>query len=88
MQRAAKLLATTDLPVKAVAGRVGYRSRSHFSRAFKARYGVDPAGFRTGAADPATAAVPRGPGQPPPAADQGGPASPVAFWGPQERRSG
>lgn len=47
---AAKLLRTTDLPVKAVAKRVGYASRSYFSRAFKAQYHIDPAGFRRGPA--------------------------------------
>ena len=45
---AARLLRTTDLPVKVVARRVGYASRSYFSRAFKARYRVDPLGFRQG----------------------------------------
>lgn len=44
--RAARLLATTDLPVKAIAGRIGYRSRSQFSRAFRDRYGADPASYR------------------------------------------
>ena len=46
LRRAAELLRTTDLPVKAVAPKVGYASRSYFSRAFKARYGIDPAGYR------------------------------------------
>ncbi len=47
--RAARLLAETALPVKSVAGRVGFASRSHFSRAFKARFGTDPAGYRAAA---------------------------------------
>lgn len=46
LRRAARFLAATDLPVKAVAARVGFDSRSYFSRAFKAYAGVDPAGFR------------------------------------------
>jgi len=46
MRRAARFLAATDLPVKAIASRVGFDSRSYFSRAFKAYAGVDPAGFR------------------------------------------
>ena len=46
LSRAARLLATTDLPVKTIAGRIGYRSRSHFSRAFRDRYGADPVSYR------------------------------------------
>jgi AraC-like DNA-binding protein len=33
--------------VKTIAFRVGFESRSYFSRAFKAFAGLDPAGFRT-----------------------------------------
>jgi len=51
LRRAARFLAATDLPVKTIASRVGFDSRSYFSRAFKAFAGVDPAGFR---ADPET----------------------------------
>jgi AraC-like DNA-binding protein len=51
LRRAANTLANTKLPVKTVAKSVGYASRSYFSRAFKAFYGIGPAGFRaTGAA--------------------------------------
>lgn len=46
LRRAARFLAATDLPVKAIASRVGFDSRSYFSRAFKAYAGVDPVGFR------------------------------------------
>ncbi len=46
LRRAAELLTSTDLPVKTVAARVGFASRSHFSRAFKAFAGIDPAGYR------------------------------------------
>lgn len=48
LRRAARFLQTTDLPVKTIAARIGYRSRSHFSRAFKALYGVDPNAYRQG----------------------------------------
>jgi transcriptional regulator GlxA family with amidase domain len=51
--RATHLLLRTDLPVKNIASRVGYSSRSSFTRAFLARYGAAPARFRTTAADPA-----------------------------------
>ncbi len=49
LRGAARLLAETDLPVKTVAGRVGFASRSHFSRAFKASFGTDPAAYRAAA---------------------------------------
>ena len=56
LRRAARLLVEGDLPIKSVARAVGYDSRSYFSRAFKARYGVDPARFRaTGGVSPPTA---------------------------------
>jgi len=44
--RAARLLETTDLPVKTIAARVGFSSRSHFSRAFKAAMQLDPTAYR------------------------------------------
>jgi len=40
------LAALSGLPVKTVAARAGFASRSHFSRAFKASAGADPAGYR------------------------------------------
>ncbi len=46
LRAAARMLATCELPVKTVAASVGYSSRSHFSRTFKAAYGVDPTAFR------------------------------------------
>lgn len=46
LSSAAKLLRGSSLPVKSVAATVGYASRSHFSRAFHARYGLDPSTFR------------------------------------------
>ena len=30
-------------------GKIGYRGRGAFSRAFKAKYGIDPAAYRQGA---------------------------------------
>ena len=59
LRRAAELLRTTNLPVKVVAHRVGYASRSYFSRAFKAHYQVDPAAFRRAVADESGKAVAR-----------------------------
>jgi AraC-like DNA-binding protein len=46
LRRAAQLLQTSSMPVDSVAGRVGYASRSHFSRVFHEQYGVSPADFR------------------------------------------
>lgn len=48
LQAAARMLRSSDLPVKAVAAAVGYASRSHFSYAFRVEYGVDPTRFRGG----------------------------------------
>lgn len=44
--RARELLATSDLPVEQVASRVGFSSRSNFSRAFRTAYRTDPSTFR------------------------------------------
>lgn len=46
-RHAAHLLRTTDVPVKVIAGVIGYSSRSHFSRAFRAHYEMDPTTFRS-----------------------------------------
>jgi AraC-like DNA-binding protein len=43
---AARMLKGSDLPVKSVAASVGYASRSHFSRAFQTKFGVDPSAYR------------------------------------------
>ena len=51
LRRASELLATTRLPVEAVARSVGFSSRSNFSRMFREMYGVDPSGFRAGSAN-------------------------------------
>jgi AraC-like DNA-binding protein len=61
LELAARLLVQTSLPVKTVAGRVGFKSRSHFSHAFREHYGIDPLGYRTavGEAGLASAAAKR-----------------------------
>ena len=46
LRRAAQLFQTSSMPVDSVAGKVGYASRSHFSRAFQEQYGASPADFR------------------------------------------
>lgn len=46
LRRSAQLLQTSSMPVDSVAGKVGYASRSHFSRAFHDQYGMSPADFR------------------------------------------
>jgi AraC family transcriptional regulator, activator of mtrCDE len=57
LDRGAELLRTTDLPVQTVAERVGLSSRSYFSKAFRARFGVDPAGYRATAREDERAAA-------------------------------
>ncbi len=47
LRLAAQLLTTSPMPVKVIAASVGYASRSHFSHAFKAAYGVDPTAYRS-----------------------------------------
>lgn len=54
LRSAARLLRTSEMPVKCLAGAVGYASRSQFSRAFKQHFGLDPSAFRL----QATAQVP------------------------------
>jgi transcriptional regulator GlxA family with amidase domain len=57
LDRGAELLRTTDLSVQAVAEHVGLSSRSYFSKAFRARFGVDPAGYRATAREDEAAAA-------------------------------
>ena len=45
---AAELLRTSGAPIKSVAVSVGFSSRSHFSHAFRAAYGIDPTAYRQG----------------------------------------
>lgn len=40
------LLRNTDLPVKTIAGKIGFASRSHFSRLFSKFSGRDPTAYR------------------------------------------
>ncbi len=49
MERAARLLTESELPVGAIAEQVGYDSIYHFSRQFKRTFGVAPAHYRTSA---------------------------------------
>lgn len=50
MRRAAELLERSEyLPIDQVARRVGFSSRSHFSQAFTARFGMSPATYRAAA---------------------------------------
>ena len=49
LELGASLLATTDFPVKLIAGKVGYASRTHFTKAFQRNYGVDPSAYRVNA---------------------------------------
>ncbi|WP_290868959.1 helix-turn-helix domain-containing protein [Hamadaea sp.] len=44
---AARLLEATELPVERVAAASGFPSASHFSRAFRQRYGVPPGSYRS-----------------------------------------
>ena len=46
LRNSAKLLAQSDHPIKAIATKIGYDSRSHFSRSFKELYGISPADYR------------------------------------------
>ena len=43
---AARLLASTDVPLKVIAKSVGYAGSAPFSRAFRAAYGADPTAYR------------------------------------------
>lgn len=46
LHHAARLLISTDLPVKVIAASTGFASRSHFSRAFSRAYGRDASRYR------------------------------------------
>jgi AraC family transcriptional regulator, regulatory protein of adaptative response / methylphosphotriester-DNA alkyltransferase methyltransferase len=50
MQHAAELLATSELPVGVIAGRVGHRQPAQFSSAFRRHHGMPPTAFRRAAA--------------------------------------
>jgi AraC family transcriptional regulator len=46
--RAAVLLQRGDVQVKAVWLDLGFKSAAHFSRVFRAQFGIQPSGFRNG----------------------------------------
>ena len=46
LRSSAKMLSQSDHPIKTVAAKVGYDSRSHFSRSFKEFFGISPADYR------------------------------------------
>lgn len=46
LHQAAEMLRSTNMPVKVIAATIGFSSRSHFSRAFRDVYGVDPSAYR------------------------------------------
>src|SRR5215217_4415380 len=48
LRYAAKLLRSTNLPISVIASKIGYASRTHFSRTFRAAFGQDPQSFRAG----------------------------------------
>jgi AraC-like DNA-binding protein len=49
MQRAARLLRTTQLAVGTIAPRVGYRQAAQFAKAFRRHHGQSPSAFRAAA---------------------------------------
>ncbi len=46
LTEARALLVSTSMPVAGIASHVGFASRSHFSRAFRNAFGMDPTGMR------------------------------------------
>lgn len=48
LQVAAMMLVSTGIPIRAIAGKAGYRHTSSFTRAFKTHFGVSPACYRRG----------------------------------------
>jgi len=53
LRRGARLLSRPELSVDAVAARVGFASRSHFSKAFNQQFGCSPTAFRARASSSA-----------------------------------
>jgi len=49
LRRARELLATTNESIAQIANRIGFSSRSHFSRAFRTAHRMDPTKFRANA---------------------------------------
>lgn len=46
LQTVARLLVTTDLPLRELAAETGFYDQSHFSKQFRARYGCSPNDYR------------------------------------------
>jgi len=46
LRKAAQLLQTTDKTVQQIADECGFESLSHFSRYFKAKFGITPSQYR------------------------------------------
>lgn len=46
MRRAAELLATTDVTVRVISRRVGYRQPAQFAKAFRRQFGCAPTAYR------------------------------------------
>ena len=46
LHHAAEMLRATPAPIKVIAASIGFASRSHFTRAFRAAYGADPSHYR------------------------------------------
>lgn len=46
LKKAEELLTYTDLPIKTISARLGYRSRSYFWQTFKDAHGMDPESYR------------------------------------------
>ncbi|WP_299381342.1 AraC family transcriptional regulator [uncultured Kiloniella sp.] len=46
LHRAAELLSATDLPIKIISSKVGYHSRSYFTKAFEIEFGKAPDHYR------------------------------------------
>lgn len=56
LQRARDLVADTSEPIAAIAASCGFADQSHFTRAFRARWGESPASYRRRSAEPSAAA--------------------------------
>ena len=48
MERSCELLTKTTLPVRIIAGSVGYENPLTFSKIFKRKYGIGPKEYRKG----------------------------------------
>lgn len=55
MRHAAEMLASSRIPIREVAVRVGYHQAVHFAKVFRKHHGVPPSAFRTAAGWPSRA---------------------------------